>query len=75
MTLPPWIFILLYAGISGLGLYLTAAPRRLFTRADEPARYRPEAVDYDSEQGRWLRRTAGPILIVAGLALLLVRLF
>jgi hypothetical protein len=68
------VFLALYAGIAALGLYLIAAPRRLFTRADEPARYRPEAVEYDSAQGRWLRRTAGPILVVAGLALILVRL-
>lgn len=74
MTARDLLFFALYAGIAGVGLYLMAAPRRLFTRADEPARYRPEAVEYDSAQGRWLRKTAGPMLVVAGLALILVRL-
>jgi hypothetical protein len=50
-----------------------AAPRRLFVRSEDPARYRPEAVEYDSDQGRRLRTRVGPALIVLALILIAVR--
>jgi hypothetical protein len=65
--------ILCYLAVGALGAYIMTAPRRLFTRPEDPARYRPEAVDYDSDQGRWLRRVAGPVMIVLALVLIVVR--
>jgi hypothetical protein len=44
--------------LSATGVYIMAAPRRLFVFPEDRARFRPEAVDYDSPQGRRLRRLA-----------------
>lgn len=56
--------------VSGTGFYVMAEPRRLFMRADEPARFRPEAVEYDSPKGVRMRRLApfyayGPLVFLA----------
>jgi hypothetical protein len=55
--------------LAATGFYIMAEPRRLFMRADEPARFRPEAVEYDSPQGVRIRRLApfyafGPIVFL-----------
>jgi hypothetical protein len=67
------ILIVLFLMMAAVGVYMMAAPRRLFTRAEDPARYRPEAVEYDSDQGRWLRTRVGPALIALALVLIAVR--
>jgi hypothetical protein len=54
--------------LGGFGLYLVAAPRRLFTRPEDPARFRPGAVELESERGRWNRFVIGPSLIGTALA-------
>ena len=59
--------------LAGAGAYMMAAPRRLFMRAEDPAEYRPEAVEYDSVQGRWLRKRMGPAALAGGLAFVLFR--
>ena len=60
--------------LAGVGAYMWSAPRRLFTRADDPAQYRPEAVELESEQGRWLTRTYPRLLILFGLALVAIQI-
>ena len=70
MSVRDWILIACYLGIGATGVYMIAAPRRLFTRSDDPSAFRPEAVEYDSPQGLWLRKTAGPVLV--GIALILI---
>ena len=65
----PELWIVIGLLLVGLGAYMRSAPRRLFTRADDPSEYRPQATELDSEQGRWLTRTYPAILVVAGLAL------
>lgn len=61
---------MLAAGVSlaVVGIYIMAKPRRLFMFRDDPAEYRPEAVEYDSGHGRWLRKAA-PFYALVGLAL------
>ena len=66
----PIVAILIGLLLIGTGLYMRTAPRRLFTRPDDPSEYRPQATELDSEQGRWMTRTYPPILILAGLALI-----
>jgi hypothetical protein len=56
--------------IAAAGLYVMSAPRHLFTRAEDPARYRPYAVEYDSPQGVRMRRFARGYAVVAPLVLL-----
>ena len=65
MTFSDWI--LLAAGIAfvAVGLYIRAEPRRLFVREDERTEYRPGTVEYESAQGRSLRRMV-PVYIAAG---------
>lgn len=74
MTAEDAILILCYLAIGAVGVYIMTAPRRLFTRPEDPARYRPEAVELDSDHGRWLRRMIGPALIVAAIVLIALRL-
>jgi hypothetical protein len=52
--------LLLFACIamSATGFYVMAGPRRLFVYPEDRARFRPEAVEYDSPQGRRMRRLA-----------------
>jgi hypothetical protein len=66
----------LAAGLAaaGAGAYMMMAPRRLFMRAEDPAEYRPEAVEYDSAEGRWLRKGFGPALVIGGLAFCLIKI-
>jgi hypothetical protein len=73
VTVRDWIFIALAVGVGATGLYMMAAPRRLFMRAEDPARYRPEAVEYDSARGVRLRKTVGPVLV--GAALIFIPIF
>jgi uncharacterized membrane protein YdfJ with MMPL/SSD domain len=73
MTARDWILIALFLALGAVGAYMMMAPRRLFTRPEDPARYRPGAVEYDSDQGRWLRTRAGPALIVAAIVLIVLR--
>ena len=70
----PVLAILIGLLLVGTGAYMRTAPRRLFTRADDPSEYRPQATELDSEHGRWMTRTYPPILIVAGLALIAFQL-
>ncbi|MFN3725074.1 MAG: hypothetical protein ACK4SZ_02090 [Allosphingosinicella sp.] len=70
ITAYPVVGILIGLLLVGTGLYMRTAPRRLFTRPDDPSEYRPQATELDSEQGRWMTRTYPPILILAGLALI-----
>ena len=70
-----WLAWTAIAALAVTGIYILLAPRRLFMRPDEPASYRPEAVEYDSAHGVWLRKTAGPMFIVIALVLALVRIF
>lgn len=65
----PILLVALGLLLAATGAYMGTKPRRLFTRADDPAGYRPEAVELDSADGRWLTRTVPPVLILAGLAL------
>jgi hypothetical protein len=74
MTARDWFVIVGFLAVGATGVYMTMAPRRLFTRPEDPARYRPEAVEYDSEQGRWLRTRIGPALIVVAIVLIALRL-
>ena len=71
MTAHDWAFLIVCASVALAGLYIMAEPRRLFVRADEPSRYRPEAVEYDSPQGVRLRRMA-PVMVGLSLLFLLV---
>ena len=66
----PIVAIFIGLLLIGTGAYMRTAPRRLFTRADDPSEYRPQATELDSERGRWMTRTFPPILILAGLALI-----
>jgi hypothetical protein len=68
------ILILCYLGVGAVGVYITMAPRRLFTRPEDRPRYRPEAVEYESDQGRRLRTIAGPGMIVLAVILIALRL-
>jgi hypothetical protein len=68
-----WVVIAGYFVVGAVGVYMTMAPRRLFTRAEDPPRYRPEAVEYDSDHGRWLRTVMGPALIVLAIVLIVIR--
>ena len=68
-----WILIAAFLLVGAAGTYMMAAPRRLFTRAEDPAAYRPGAVEYDSAQGLWLRKTMGPGLILTAFVLILIR--
>jgi hypothetical protein len=70
MSVRDWIMIACALAVGATGIYMFAAPRRLFMRAEDPAAYRPEAVEYDSPQGVWLRKTAGPLLV--GIALIFI---
>ena len=74
MTAKDAILILCYLAVGAVGAYIMMAPRRLFTRPEDPARYRPEAVERDSGHGRWLRTVMGPALVVAALVLIALRL-
>lgn len=65
----PEVWIVIGLLLVGLGAYMRSAPRRLFTRPDDPSEYRPQATELESDQGRWLTRTYPLILIVGGLAL------
>lgn len=56
--------------IGATGLYVMSAPRHLFTRAEDPPRYRPHAVEYDSPKGVRMRRFARWYVVVAPLVLL-----
>jgi len=69
-----WLLWIAAISMLVVGLYIIAAPRRLFMREEDPAQYRPEAVEYDSAHGRWLRKVYGPLLVIAGLALIAFRL-
>jgi hypothetical protein len=71
MSLSDLLFVGGAALIGATGLYMMAAPRRLFTRAEDPARFRPEAVEYDSSQGVWLRKVQGPAMIAVAVGALL----
>jgi hypothetical protein len=73
MSVRDWIMIACSLALGATGVYIIAAPRRLFMRADDPAAYRPETVEYDSPQGVWLRKTAGPALIVIALVFIITR--
>ena len=75
MTDHPVVWILIGLLLVGLGAYMWSAPRRLFTRPDDPSEYRPQATELDSEQGRWMTRTYPPILVVGGLALAAYNIF
>ncbi len=75
MSAKDLILIACFLAMGAVGAYMMAAPRRLFTRAEDPARYRPEAVEYDSAQGRRLRTMIGPALIVAAIVLIALRLW
>jgi hypothetical protein len=66
-----WAFLIGCGSVALAGLYIMAEPRRLFIRADERSRYRPEAVDYDSPQGVRMRAMA-PVLVGLALFFLLV---
>lgn len=65
-------FLVLFGcvAIGGTGLYVMTAPRHLFTRPEDPARYRPFAVEYDSDTGVRQRRLARAYAIGAPLVLL-----
>ena len=71
----PIVWILTGLLLAGLGAYMRSAPRRLFTRPEDPSEYRPQAVELESEQGRWLTRTYPPVLIAIGLVLVAYNLF
>jgi hypothetical protein len=73
MSVRDWILIACFLGIGATGVYMIAAPRRLFMRSEDPAAYRPEAVEYDSPQGVWLRKTAGPLLVGISLIFIVTR--
>jgi hypothetical protein len=73
MSAKDWILIACFLGVGAVGVYMTMAPRRLFSRPEDPPRYRPEAVEYDSEQGRWLRTRIGPALILVAAVLIAIR--
>ncbi len=75
MTAYPALWIVVGLLLVGLGAYMRSAPRRLFTREDDPSEYRPQAVELDSDQGRWLTRTYPIILIAGGLGLAGYHLF
>ena len=64
MTVKDVILLLAYLSIGVMGAYVMTAPRRLFTRPEDPPRYRPGAVEYDSDQGRRARRIVGPAFIL-----------
>lgn len=68
------VLILAYLAVAGVGAYIMTAPRRLFTRPEDPPRYRPEAVERDSGHGRWLRTVIGPAMVVVALVLIALRL-
>ena len=70
MAATPALWIVVGLVLAGTGTYMWSAPRRLFTRADDPSEYRPQATELDSERGRFMTRTYPPILILAGLALI-----
>ena len=69
-----WLFILIAILLGATGLYIIAEPRRLFMRAEDPAAYRPETVEYDSAQGVWLRKTYGPALLAMAVIFILTRI-
>lgn len=71
----PIIWALIGLLLAGTGAYMWSAPRRLFTRAEDRAEYRPQATELESGQGRWLTRTYPPVLMIAGLALAAYNLF
>ncbi len=73
MTARDWILIACALAVGAAGVYMMLAPRGLFMRAEDPAAYRPEAVEYDSPQGLWLRKTAGPVLVGISLIFILTR--
>ena len=64
------IAILIGLLMVGTGLYMRAAPRRLFTRPEDPAEYRPQATELESDHGRFLTSTFPPVLILFGLGLI-----
>lgn len=69
-----WLFLAAGVMMVVVGVYILSAPRRLFMREEDPAEYRPEAVEHDSEHGRWLRKVVAPGAVIAGLVLILNRL-
>ncbi|HZG45150.1 MAG TPA: hypothetical protein VEZ41_02640 [Allosphingosinicella sp.] len=71
----PVIWLLIGLLLVAVGAYMRTAPRRLFTRPEDRSEYRPQATEFDSEQGRWLTRTYPPILMIAGLALVAYNAF
>ena len=70
----PILWIVVGLVLAGTGAYMWSAPRRLFTRPEDPSEYRPQAVELDSEQGRWLTRTYPRLLILFGLALVAIQI-
>ena len=72
MAAAPILWILVGLVLAGVGAYMWSAPRRLFTRPEDPAEYRPQATELESAEGRWLTRTYPPILVLFGLALVVI---
>ena len=64
-----WAMLVAGLSLAVVGAYIMAKPRRLFMFKEDRAECRPEAVEHDSEHGRWLRKAA-PFYLVAGLALI-----
>ena len=73
MTGHDWLLIAAGAATVVSGAYIMTEPRRLFMRAEDPSEYRPEAVEYESEHGRWLRKVVAPASVVGGLVLIVTR--
>jgi hypothetical protein len=74
MAAHPILWIIVGLLFIGLGAYMRTAPRRLFTRPDDPSEYRPQATELESDQGRWLTRTYPRLLILFGLALVVIQI-
>jgi hypothetical protein len=64
-----FLFLFGCVTIGATGLYVMTAPRHLFTRPENPARYRPFAVEYDSPTGLRQRRLARVYAVAAPLVL------
>ena len=58
MTLRDGLVLFDAVVISATGFYVMAGPRRLFMYPEDPAEFRPEAVEYESPRGRRIRRLA-----------------
>ena len=66
-----WTLLVAGLSLAVVGAYIMARPRRLFVFDEDPAEYRPEAVEFGSDQARWLRRAA-PAYLAVGLVLIAV---